>query len=109
MSSILHDNTRAWLDKAVPDLEMPNLIEHFPRILNSVALLWGDEAMTRKYLNELLLSTRPTIRQGFPPAVLKEIMELNLHHDRLYPVIDHSPWRVEPARDRIPHAAGRRF
>jgi hypothetical protein len=51
------------------------LLQRFPRIANKLARLWGDEKSITDYLDHLLIDRRGK-RQGFPPDVLNELLNL---------------------------------
>lgn len=76
-----------------------SLARDFARILQRIELLWGNsEAVT--YLDSLILgdgsdnpgSPRRTDRQGFPAAVLEDIVLLKQVHEFLFPSLNISPY-----------------
>lgn len=57
-----------------PDLQLSAIEKNFPRIAESLCMLWGFEEC-RQYLNKLILNDRGN-RQGFPPDVTAELFML---------------------------------
>lgn len=57
------------------------LIDHYPRIAERVAQMWGREALV-VFLNDLLFDTRGD-REGFPPDVAHELFVIQREHDRV--------------------------
>jgi hypothetical protein len=64
-----------WVAALPGEIEPRALLQQFPRIANKLARLWGDRDSLEKYLNDLLISRRGT-RQGFPPDVQNELLNL---------------------------------
>ncbi len=63
----------------LPDEVQPRaLLLQFPRIANKLARLWGDKKSVADYLNQLLIDQRGN-RQGFPPEVHNELLNLRDH------------------------------
>ena len=54
------------------------LEQHYPRILDKIAPLWGEPELDT-YFESLLIDQRGN-RQGFPREVMTEILRLNLLH-----------------------------
>jgi hypothetical protein len=66
-------------------VRLPELSARFPRVLNRIADVWGKPQQADRYFDELLLYSRG-VRQGFPQAVISEIVSLRHHHlARLFP------------------------
>jgi hypothetical protein len=76
------------LDAKVP---LRELSARFPRVLNRIAEVWNEPQQADRCFDELLLYGRG-VRQGFPHAVISEIVSLRHHHlTRTFPKrID--PW-----------------
>jgi ankyrin repeat protein len=73
----------------------PILLEkEFPRILNRILQLW-DSPEIDHYFNELLIDSRGD-RQGFPPRIASEIIQLNLANARYkqHPVNANDVWET---------------
>jgi len=73
------------------------LNQHYPRILDRIAQLWGTSQIDQ-YLQDLLLDTRGG-RQGFAPEIMRELMflqGLNLETSSTAPSRD--VWGVEGVR-----------
>lgn len=67
--------TRRWID-AIPIGARPvSLPIAYPRIANRLAAAWLDDAECRMVFDDLLIDRRGG-RQGFPPAVLRELLAL---------------------------------
>ncbi|WP_027467915.1 ankyrin repeat domain-containing protein [Deefgea rivuli] len=64
-----------------PENKPQLLIEHYPRIAERVAQMWGRETLV-VFLNELLFDTRGD-REGFPPDVAHELFTIQREHDRV--------------------------
>ena len=74
---LLRPETKAWLAQLPPDLAPKALALQSPRIANRIASLWGKPLQCEGYLDELLFNDHRTDnRQGFPPNVGLEIMQL---------------------------------
>ncbi|RFC37792.1 MAG: hypothetical protein DID92_2727743091 [Candidatus Nitrotoga sp. SPKER] len=56
------------------------LEQQFPHVVNKIIELWGSPAIDQ-YFIDLMLHTRAVPREGFPPAIAKEIFDLNLIND----------------------------
>jgi hypothetical protein len=72
----LRPETRTWAAQLPPSLELRSLIQQFPRIANHIASLWAKPVQCERYIDELLFNDRSGLRQGFPPQVGLEIMQL---------------------------------
>ena len=57
------------------------LEQHFPRIVGVIILQWGHPQLDR-YVDSLLIDERGN-RQGFPGAVVSELLFLQQVHDTL--------------------------
>ena len=78
-----------------------NLVEQFERVAKKLNEDWGKPAAA-DYLNDLLFPSRPD-RQGFPPDVAEEILNIkNLHEDRYAHLFSGGAW--DPTRS--PHGVG---
>ncbi len=51
------------------------LCDYYPRIANSLAVMWGDTEGLRAYFDELFIDRRGG-RRGFPPDVLNDLRVL---------------------------------
>ncbi|XZG71145.1 ankyrin repeat domain-containing protein [Chitinibacteraceae bacterium HSL-7] len=77
----MSDALRACLEQHQLMDFFPKLtVERYPRIIERVVELWGSDALAA-YFDDLLIMDRPD-RQGFPPEVGLELMELALAHER---------------------------
>lgn len=72
----LADATLHWLAALPQHAGARRLAEHFPRIANRLAACWARPKEALFYLNELLVDTRCS-RQGFPEAVMMELLHLH--------------------------------
>lgn len=70
-------------DQNKPEPIDPNYVsaleKHFPRIADKITLMWGSEEFP-EFLSGLMIDNRGD-RQGFPLAVIEEMMFLNEIHD----------------------------
>jgi hypothetical protein len=64
-----------WVENLPPQAIPFYLCEHFPRIVNRLALCWADPELAIRRLDDLLKDKRGG-RQGFPPEALREIETL---------------------------------
>jgi hypothetical protein len=64
-----------WVENLPPQAIPFYLCEHFPRIVNRLALCWADRELAIRRLDDLLKDKRGS-RQGFPPEALREIETL---------------------------------
>ena len=76
--------TTAWIESLPPSLRPVALPRDFPRIANTLAVVWKRPARADEYFQQLLLDHRGG-RKGFPPAVAMELSKLATHHATLYP------------------------
>jgi hypothetical protein len=63
----------------------------YPHVLNRLARLWSAPAEAQRCLEDLLLSSR-TGRQGFPPAVIAELMLLQGRNRKRLPLVKQDIW-----------------
>jgi hypothetical protein len=77
--------TLRWLASLPAAVQPLALLQHFPRIANRLAQAWSDETALAECFDDLLVDHRGG-RQGFPPAVhreltlLREYMAYRLFH-----------------------------
>jgi len=64
-----------WVENLPPQAIPIYLCEHFPRIVNRLALCWADHELAIRRLDDLLKDKRGS-RQGFPADALREITSL---------------------------------
>jgi len=64
-----------WLDTLPIEITPAALVTQFPRIVNLLALQWGDRRRCPAYFDELLTDRRGG-RRGFPPQVQQELVAL---------------------------------
>ena len=63
----------------------------YPHVLNRLAHLWSVPAEAQRCLEELLLTSRSG-RQGFPPAVIAELMLLQGRNSKRLPSAVQDIW-----------------
>lgn len=64
--------------------QYPYLSQQFPHVIEKVILLWGYPEFYI-FINKLLLQSRNENRQGFPPEVLKDILQMETDHEKIIP------------------------
>jgi hypothetical protein len=74
-----------WMESLPPAIRPQLLARQFTRIANRICALWNQPARCSSYLTDLLIIRR-TSRQGFPIAVAREIGNLSVYFETLYPV-----------------------
>jgi hypothetical protein len=67
-----------WLDRLPADIQPCALAAEYPRVANLIALQWKDHCACPLYFDELLVDHRGG-RQGFPAAVLGDLLKLREH------------------------------
>ena len=67
--------SKKWLELLPPDVFPGALATRYPRIVNYIAVQWGDRRWCATYFNELLTDQRGG-RQGFPDAVKRDLEKL---------------------------------
>jgi hypothetical protein len=72
-----------WVALLPDEIQPRALLQQFPRIANKLARLWGDKKSFESYLDHLLIDRRGN-RQGFPPAVHNELLNLRDHIEGRY-------------------------
>lgn len=65
-----------WLESLPPEAFPLYLCEHFPRIVNRLALCWSDPDLAVRLLDEFFLDERGT-RQGFPAEASADLTRLH--------------------------------
>lgn len=63
-----------------------NLEANFSRVMGRILELWGTHELDA-YLSELMIDTKGG-RQGFPPAVISELLTLSMVHDKFMAIQD---------------------
>jgi hypothetical protein len=63
----------------------------YPHVLNRLARSWSVPSEAQRCLNELLLTSRSG-RQGFPPAVIAELMLLQGRNSKRLPPVKQDIW-----------------
>lgn len=66
-----------------PDLYPHELEAQFPRLIDTIADAWASPARATAVFDDLLVDRRGG-RQGFPPAIAREIYRLSVGYDRLW-------------------------
>ena len=67
--------TNRWLALLPDEIQPRALLRQFPRIANVMARTWEDQKSLEKFLNDLLADRRGN-RQGFPPEVHIELLNI---------------------------------
>jgi hypothetical protein len=106
----VHDRTIKWLVTLPADVR-PMITGHqYPRIVNRIADLWGHCEYTRLHFQSLLIDRRKG-RQGFPPAVRRELEALQHYYFQNLSGLPAILWNAVPVHppripDRVypPHA-----
>jgi hypothetical protein len=80
----LQEYTTTWIESLPASLRPVALAREFPRIANTLAVIWKRPARADEYFQQLLLDHRGG-RKGFPPAVAMELSKLATHHATLFP------------------------
>ena len=80
----LMEYTTRWIEGLPPSLRPVALPRDFPRIANTLAVIWKRPARAEEYFQQLLLDHRGG-RKGFPPDVAMELSHLATHHATLFP------------------------
>jgi hypothetical protein len=76
--------TQRWVSLLPVEIQPRALLQRFPRIANKLARLWGDRESVADYLDHLLVDRRGS-RQGFPPDVHNELLNLRDYFEGRYP------------------------
>jgi hypothetical protein len=91
--------TFKWIARLPRRIWPTALLRHFPRIANLVAAYWDHPVAMHAYFDELLVDRRGD-RQGFPSAVLTDVLRLRLHYEALHPPGDVMAIKAEHATAR---------
>jgi len=122
MNDPFHGRPRDWPARVAPDIAEPAapaadlsreavrlllaldatrsiraLPSKYPHVLNRVARVWSVPSEAQRCLNELLLTDRSG-RQGFPPAVVAELMLLQGRNSKRLPAAKHDIWSLTLSR-----------
>jgi len=73
--AFLLPSTQKWLESLPRRVQPHVLCDYYPRIANSLAVMWGDTEGLRAYFDELFIDRRGS-RRGFPPDVLNDLRVL---------------------------------
>jgi hypothetical protein len=84
--------TLEWSASLPPNVQPTALLRHYARIANVITAVWRDPKSLRSYMDCLCTDGRGN-RQGFPPNVLHELLELREYYDSL-DAEDSLPWTV---------------
>jgi hypothetical protein len=84
--------TLEWIASLPPNVQPTALLRHYARIANVIAAVWRDPKSLRSYMDCLFTGDRGN-RQGFPPDVLHELLELREYYDSL-DAENPLPWTV---------------
>ena len=76
--NLLLPSTGRWVEILPAAIQPRALIKQFPRVANVLARSWDDRDSVERYLNDLLIDRRGN-RQGFPPDVHLELLNLRDH------------------------------
>ena len=81
-NNVLLKYAAQWADTLPQDVQPRILMREYPRIANMVALLWTEPTRTAfdDYMESLLVERRGN-RQGFPPAVVTDLLTLRAAFD----------------------------
>ena len=79
--------TFRWIATLPRHVRPVALLQQYPRIANVMARAWGDPAMFRGYVFELLIDRRGG-RRGFPEKVRAELLALRTYFDETHPGFD---------------------
>ena len=83
-SQSLSNQAHAWLARLPPHHQPLATARRHPHVVNRLTELWSQPVELAAYLQELMLSTRPDRRKGFPFEVLGELADLqSLLQERL--------------------------
>ena len=67
-----------WVQQLPASIRPVQLCEHYPRIVNRIALCWPDRPLTAQVFESLFSSKRGG-RKGFPKAIAEELTALRKH------------------------------
>ena len=67
-----------WVLQVPSPIRPVQLCEHYPRIVNRIALCWPDRVLTAQVF-ETLFSLKRGGRRGFPKAIVEELTALRKH------------------------------
>ena len=76
--------TARWAASLPDEVQPLALLQSLPRIANTLARLWQDDAARKDYLDELLVARRGG-RRGFPPEIHNELLVLREHREGRFP------------------------
>ena len=75
-------HTVLWADDLPTKLRPNELILHYPRVANRLALCWNDRVLSNRLFEDLLLDKRGG-RKGFPPLVRAELIRLRVDYPKV--------------------------
>ncbi|SRR6266542_3892456 len=86
-----------WISLLPGETQPRALLQRFPRIANKLARLWADGKSVADYLDQLLIDRRGS-RQGFPPDVHNELLNLRDYVEGRYPNLSRGLGRTSSDR-----------
>jgi hypothetical protein len=78
IDTVLSPLAEKWVQQLPGPTRPVQLCEHYPRIVNRIALCWPDRVLTAQVF-ETLFSVKRASRRGFPKAIREELMALRKH------------------------------
>jgi hypothetical protein len=82
--------TSEWLATLPGHVQPRELARQFPRIANSLCVMWKDTEPCKKYIEELLTDRRNG-RRGFAVEIVREIEGLRTYRETIFPGSDDDP------------------
>ena len=83
-NAVLTDDASLWIASLPAHVRPLALAQKFPRIANSIAVLWRRVARCEEYLDTLVVDLRGD-RTGFPLDVATELNALRSYYAELHP------------------------
>jgi hypothetical protein len=86
-ATVLLRTTSEWLASLPSHVQPRELARQFPRIANSLCVMWKDTEPCNQYIDDLLTDRR-TGRHGFAIAIVCELEQLRTYRETIFPDTD---------------------
>lgn len=91
---VLSSTAVAWLKTLPADVQPTHLAANHPRVMNRIALCWGEAELTARLFDELLLDKRGK-RRGFARPVAEDLLRLRVYHGKLHTLESEAVWQLQ--------------
>lgn len=87
----LSELAQTWLDDLPQSVRPSRCAQHYPRIINRLAVVWPDASEVHAFLTDLVLDKRGD-RRGFPHGITPELVRLHSYYRAMNPQSSADLW-----------------